>query len=238
MIPWLDTRPDAPFPPVEQALVRPDGLLAAGGDLSVTRLLRAYSNGIFPWYSEGQPILWWSPNPRCVLFCERVHLARRLARRMRSRSWRISMDADFATVVEACAEPRPGQPETWITPAMREAYLALHRAGYAHSLEIRTEDGQLAGGVYGVAIGRVFFGESMFHRVDDGSKIALVALCRQLADWGFPLMDCQIYSEHLERMGAEMIARPRFVELLEYTRLPGPSRWRFSLPWEAVIEHR
>lgn len=228
MIPWLDDRPGAPFPPVNRALARPDGLLAAGGDLSAERLLRAYGQGIFPWYSEGQPILWWSPDPRCVLFCERVAISRRLRRRMRARSWRVTIDQAFEAILEGCAAPRPGQPETWITPEMMEAYSALHRAGHAHSLEVWL-DGKLAGGIYGVAIGRIFFGESMFHRVSDASKVALVALCAQLRAWGFPLLDCQIHTPHLERMGAEMIPRERFLEWLCHTNKPGPASWRFDV---------
>lgn len=234
MIPWLGDDPSVPFPPVHRAMVRPDGLLAAGGDLSVPRLLNAYENGIFPWFSDGQPILWWSPDPRCVLFCDRVYVARRLRRRMRAGEWRLTIDRAFDEVMQGCAAPRPDQPDTWITEAMLEAYRALHAAGHAHSMEVWLGD-ELAGGVYGVAIGRVFFAESMFHRVTDASKIALVALCRQLSRWGFPLVDCQIHTPHLERMGAEMISRQRFIALLRHTREPGPQHWRIDPPPDALL---
>lgn len=230
MIPWLDNDPDAEFPPVAHALRRPDGLLAAGGDLSVNRLLRAYRAGIFPWYSEGQPVLWWSPDPRCVLATRAVHVSRRMARRLRKRDFQVTMDRAFPDVIAACAEPRSYEPETWITPAMHLAYRRLHEAGWAHSLEV-WRDSELVGGIYGLGIGRMFFGESMFHRETDASKIALIALCRQLAAWDFPLLDCQVHSPHLDRMGAWLLERPTFIqEVSVLTGRPGiPAPWHFDL---------
>lgn len=230
MIPWLGDDPDSAFPPVARALRDPDGLLAAGGDLSVGRLLRAYRAGIFPWYSEGQPVLWWSPDPRCVLATDAVHVSRRTARRMRNGGFRITMDRDFAGVIGACAEPRSYESGTWITPAMDRAYRRLHEEGWAHSLEV-WRDGALVGGIYGVAIGRMFFGESMFHRETDASKIALIALCRQLSAWEFPLLDCQMHSPHVSRMGAWLLERPTFMQEIDVlTRRPGrPAPWRFEL---------
>lgn len=232
MIPWLSDDPGEPFPPVRRALTRPDGLLAAGGDLSVQRLLTAYASGIFPWYSEGHPILWWSPDPRCVLDTDGVRVSRRTARRIRASGFTITMDQAFDAVIEACAGPRSYDAETWITPAMLHAYKRLRREGWAHSLEVW--DGKsLAGGIYGVAIGRMFFGESMFHRRTDASKIALIALCRQLAAWDFPLLDCQVHSRHLDRMGARLMPRDAFLERLKVlTARPGiPAPWRFELDW-------
>lgn len=230
MIPWLDDDPDSPFPPVREALARPDGLLAAGGDLSVPRLLNAYRHGIFPWYSEGQPVLWWSPDPRCVLETRAVHVSRRTARRLRGGEFRVTMDQAFDAVIEGCSAPRDYDDGTWITPAMMAAYKELRREGWAHSLEVWRGD-RLAGGIYGVAIGRMFFGESMFHRRTDASKVALIALCRQLAAWDFPLLDCQVHSPHVERMGATRVPRRTFIDCVEaLTRRPGvPAPWRFEL---------
>ncbi len=234
----LDPRdPEAPFPPVEAALREPDGLLAIGGDLHPRRLLRAYRAGIFPWYGEGQPILWWSPDPRAVLLPQRLHVSRSLRRTLRRGTFRVTVDRDFAAVIEACATvPRRGQDGTWITPEMAEAYRRLHVLGHAHSVEVWTREGELAGGLYGVAIGRVFFGESMFSRRTDASKVALVALCRMLLAWGYRLIDCQVRSPHLERLGAELVPRRAFVRALE--RLcplqPAPEAWR-DVPAEAEV---
>lgn len=227
MISWLNSDPHAPFPPVESALRRPDGLLAAGGDLSIPRLLNAYSHGIFPWYEEGQPILWWSPDPRCVLFTDQVHVSRRLQRRLRRRDFELSLDQAFEQVVAACAAPRDGHDGTWITAAMLTAYTALHQAGHAHSLEVWNE-GALIGGIYGVAIGRVFFGESMFSAGPDGSKIALVSLCRHLVSVQMPLLDCQVFSTHLESMGASMISRSDFTQCLALNVELAPWDWRLA----------
>jgi leucyl/phenylalanyl-tRNA---protein transferase len=213
-IAWID--PDMPadsFPPVQRALRSPPGLLAAGGDLSPPRLLAAYRRGIFPWYSEGEPILWWSPDPRAVIFPDQVHIARRLARRMRQQPFTIRMDQDFGGVLSACAAPRGEQAGTWLVPEMRRAYLHMHELGYAHSVETREGD-TLVGGVYGLALGGVFFGESMFSHRTDASKIALVHLCRRLHESGFILFDCQVASPHLERMGANSIAREQFLQHL------------------------
>ena len=169
----LSADPAAPFPPVEQALRHPDGLLAVGGDLSPPRLLAAYRHGIFPWYSQGQPILWWSPDPRTLFRTDAVHLSTRLRRSLRASDWLVCADTAFDAVVAACASsPRPGQHGTWILPEMRQAYARLHRLGHAHSVEVLDDDGELAGGIYGVAVGRMFFGESMFSARPGGSKLA------------------------------------------------------------------
>ncbi|UNK44131.1 leucyl/phenylalanyl-tRNA--protein transferase [Luteimonas sp. S4-F44] len=213
-LPRLDDDPLAPFPPVASALRRPDGLLAFGGDLSVARLANAYRQGIFPWYSQGQPILWWSPDPRTVFETATFALPRRFARQLRRSDWQVRADTAFEAVVAACASaPRPGQDGTWITDAMQAAYAALHRAGLAHSIEVFAGD-RLVGGVYGVAIGRMFFGESMFSEVSGGSKLALGALARQLHRWQMPLIDAQVGNPHLEALGAAHWPRPRFAEAI------------------------
>lgn len=223
MIPILSPDPESPFPPVEQALDYPEGLLAAGGDLSPTRLVNAYRQGIFPWYSDDQPILWWSPAPRCVLYPQRVHVSRRLRRRYNQGRFTLTADQAFPQVIEACREPRNNQTGTWITDEMLTAYIRLHELGIAHSVEIWV-DKELAGGIYGLALGRVFFGESMFSKRKDASKITLVALCRQLQQWNFTLLDCQISNPHLLSMGAEEISRPEFHQLLETAT--GPDHWK------------
>lgn len=211
-LPWLSD--DDPLPPVDRALRRPNGLLAAGGGLSVRRLVDAYSKGCFPWYSEGEPVLWWSPDPRMVLVPAQLHVSRSLARRMRRGDITITADLAFADVMAGCAEPRDDQGGTWITGEMMSAYLALHAAGHAHSIEA-WQDGLLVGGLYGVALGRAFFGESMFTRVPDASKIALVTLVAQLQGWGFGVVDCQMKTEHLSRFGAREIPRAAFVRQLD-----------------------
>lgn len=212
---------DAPFPDVGLAEREPNGLLAVGGDLSITRLLNAYRRGIFPWYSPGDPILWWSPDPRTVLRPNAVRISRSLRKTLRKGRFRVSLDRDFDAVIAACAAPRPGSDGTWLVPEMIRAYQHLHRRGVAHSVEVWS-DGELAGGLYGVALGGVFFGESMFTRVTDASKVALVHLCRSLDAWGFRLIDCQVLTAHLLRMGAEEIARAEFVRLLaRFCALPG-----------------
>jgi len=222
MIPWLEH--DTPFPPVQSALEEPNGLLAAGGDLSSERLLDAYRHGIFPWFSEGDPILWWSPDPRMILFPAELKISRSLGKTLRNRSYEARFDSAFDEVVAGCAAPRKGEPGTWISGAMIEAYRGLHRLGYAHSVETWI-DGDLAGGLYGVAIGRVFFGESMFSRARDASKIALAALVAHLESAGFGLIDCQMRTPHLETLGAREIPRRRFSRLLEelihYPHAPG-----------------
>lgn len=212
---WLSAA-DQKFPDVNLALREPDGLLALGGDLHPGRLLAAYRQGIFPWYDEGQPILWWSPDPRAVLFPSRLKISRSLAKTLRQGRYRVTMDQDFRAVMAACAAPRKGAAGTWITPAMLEAYSELHTRGYAHSVEA-WDNGRLAGGLYGVALGKVFFGESMFSRSADASKVALVHLARHLESWGYALIDCQVYNDHLASLGAELIPRSEFISLL--------SRW-------------
>ena len=190
-------------------MLRPNGLLAWGGDLEPGRLLSAYRQGIFPWYTEGEPILWWSPAPRCVIFPSGIHLSRRTRRRYHTGAYRLTADTAFDRVIEACAAPRPGQSGTWITAGMAQAYNRLHRLGYAHSVEVWRE-ASLVGGVYGLALGCIFFGESMFSRETDASKIALVALCRQLRDWHFSMLDCQVGNPHLHSLGAVELSRVEF----------------------------
>lgn len=223
----LGDDPEA-FPPLDLALREPDGLLAAGGDLSVARLLAAYRRGIFPWFGPGDPILWWSPDPRFVLVPAEAHIGRSLQRTLNRGQFRYTLDHAFADVVDACARsPRPGQPGTWITAGMRAAYGQLHQAGHAHSVETWLGD-DLVGGLYGVAIGRMFFGESMFARVDDASKAAFAVLCRQLAHWQFPLLDCQMETAHLARFGGHFIPRDEFAAVVaRQVRLPGPD-WRLD----------
>lgn len=219
---------DDPFPPVERALREPNGLLCAGADLSVARLLDAYRRGIFPWYSGGEPILWWSPDPRLVLHPERFRPSRSLRKRVRAAGWRISCDHAFLAVIDACARtPRTGQSGTWIVPEMVAAYTRLHRLGVAHSLEV-WEGQRLVGGLYGLAIGRVFFGESMFARVADASKAALWALCVRLRRWDWPLIDCQQQTAHLRSLGAEPMTRKEFaLRLVELTSGElAPERWK------------
>lgn len=218
----LSTQDKTHFPDVQLALSEPDGLLAVGGDLSVERLLAAYQQGIFPWYSEGQPILWWSPDPRMVMQPSEVKISRSLAKTIRKKQFTITFDQQFQDVIIECSKPRlekgSVQSETWILDEMIEAYTQLHQSGYAHSVEC-WEENTLVGGLYGVAIGNVFFGESMFSLVSNASKIAFVYLCKQLEQWGFKLIDCQVYTSHLESLGAKMIPRKQFVALLhEYTK--------------------
>ena len=211
MLAWLE-RGD-PFPPVEEALKEPNGLLCAGADLSLKRLLAAYGNGIFPWYSDDQPILWWSPDPRMVLFCDELKVSRSLAKNVRNKGFETRIDCAFAKVIKACAEPRKGEPGTWISAEMQAAYLALHRAGHAHSVETWRE-GRLVGGLYGVSIGRAFFGESMFSRETDASKVALVALVEELRARGCPMIDCQQRTPLLASMGGREIPRRQFLRRL------------------------
>jgi leucyl/phenylalanyl-tRNA--protein transferase len=209
--------PSAAFPDVREALREPDGLLAVGGDLGVARLVAAYRHGIFPWYSEGDPILWWSPDPRTVLIPGQLRISRSLRKLLRGHRFAVSMDRDFPAVINACAMPREPSGGTWLVPEMISAYKALHEHGLAHSVEV-WQGGALVGGLYGVAIGGVFFGESMFTRVDNASKVALVHLCRRLADWRFELIDCQVLTGHLIRMGAGQMPREEFVRRIEALR--------------------
>jgi len=220
MIPWL--KGDAPFPPVASALRRPNGLLCAGGDLSPQRLLEAYRHGIFPWFSEGEPILWWSPDPRMVLFPAEVKLSRSLAKTLRRGQYEVRLDTAFPAVIHECSLPRPGQDGTWITAQMQQAYVRLHELGHAHSVEAWI-GGELAGGLYGMAIGRAFYGESMFSRVSDASKIALAHLARYLERRGFAVIDCQMKTEHLASLGAREIRRSELLRGLDTWTSAGPS---------------
>ncbi len=202
------------FPPLEKAETYPNGLLAIGGDLSPQRLLHAYKRGIFPWFSENEMIQWWSPDPRMVLYPDEFHCSRSLAKSIRKNAFEFSLNQSFEDVIQACSEPRKTQQQTWITGEMKQAYTGLHNTGDAHSIEIWKQR-QLVGGLYGIAIGRVFFGESMFSRVSDASKAAFLALSRLLADSGFQMIDCQVYSAHLETLGAREIDRGVFEEKLQ-----------------------
>jgi len=222
LLPALGDAPLAPFPPTRTALTKPNGLLAWGGGLEPERLLTAYRQGIFPWYSADDPILWWSPDPRCVLFPRQVHVSRRTRRKFNSGAFRLEADSTFAGVVSACAEPRAGQPGTWITQDMQQAYCALHRAGYAHSVEV-WRGASLVGGIYGIALGRMFYGESMFSREPDTSKIALIALCQYLHAANFGMLDCQVPNPHLQSMGAVEISRQEFEARMQgLLAEPGP----------------
>jgi len=201
------------FPPVDHA--DPSGLLAVGGDLSTERLLLAYRSGIFPWYEEGQPILWWSPDPRLILQADELHISRRLRQTLKKATYRVTFDRAFDSVIEACATVRrKGQNETWITPEMKEAYIRLHRLGYAHSAESWL-DGKLVGGIYGVSLGRCFFGESMFFYERDASKVALATLVQRLKFWGFEMIDAQVTTRHLISLGAKEIPRRVFLKRLK-----------------------
>jgi len=222
----------APFPPAQQALSHPDGLLAVGGDLSVPRLINAYAGGIFPWFSPGQPLLWWSPDPRMVFFTHQVHLSRRFCRSLRASTWTIRADTCFSEVIKLCAQiKRAGQHGTWITPQMQSAYGELHRLGIAHSIEVFA-DKHLVGGLYGVALGHMFFAESMFSAQSGGSKVALAALAQQLAAWHWPLIDAQVENPHLCRMGAVSLPRAAFLHhvqhLVRQTHAPGAWTQRFG----------
>jgi len=221
MIRWL--KAGESFPPVESALAQPNGLLAAGGDLGPARLIEAYRHGIFPWYNEGQPVLWWSPDPRMVLPPTEIRITRSLAKVLRNRQHEIRVDSAFRAVMQACAEPRAEQEGTWISQDMINAYCQLHEQGMAHSVETWI-DGELAGGLYGIEIGHMFFGESMFRRATDASKIALVYLARRLARRGSGLIDCQMHTPHLASMGAREIPRETFMrrlgELVNYPQKP------------------
>jgi leucyl/phenylalanyl-tRNA---protein transferase len=224
---WLSERdaPDA-FPPVERALREPDGLLAAGGDLSSARLLAAYRRGIFPWYSRGQPILWWSPDPRAVLRPTALRISRSLAKSMRNRGFATRIDSAFGEVIQHCGSSELRPDGTWLSAPMRAAYLHLHALGHAHSFET-WRDERLVGGLYGVALGRMFFGESMFSLERDASKVALAHLCSELTARDFRLIDCQIATPHLLSLGTQLLPRAEFIELVaQYTSLPEASE-----PW-------
>lgn len=224
MIPWLTGRPH--FPPVDRALAEPDGLLAAGGELAPDWLLAAYQRGIFPWYSAGEPILWWSPDPRLVLFPANVKISRSLGKTLRKRCYEVRFDTAFPHVMAACAAPREPDGGTWITPEMQRAYVRMHELGFAHSVECWV-DNALVGGLYGMAVGRVFFGESMFCRRTDASKVALVHLARYLELQGFAVIDCQMTTSHLLSLGAEEVSRRSFCASLATWTAEGaaPGRW-------------
>ncbi|MGJ8670135.1 MAG: leucyl/phenylalanyl-tRNA--protein transferase [Oceanococcus sp.] len=227
---WLDPRkPCQNFPSSQHALENPDGLIAAGGDLTVSRLLRAYQRGIFPWFNPDEPILWWTPNPRAVLPPTQIHISRSLRKRINRHDYQLSFDNAFSQVMRLCAE-RPDE-GSWLSPAMQDAYLELYRRGYAHSIEV-WRDSALIGGLYGVALGRIFFGESMFSRAADGSKLAMVWLCRQLEAWQFALLDCQVSSPHLQRMGVDVMPRDQFERILQkhIPNEPTPDgKWVFDI---------
>ena len=208
-----DTQPGEPFPDPTLAETDPDGLLAVGGDLSVERIVQAYRQGIFPWYGESQPILWWSPDPRMVLFPDELHVSRSLAREMRKGRFQVTFDQAFDRVIEACAQSRQADDGTWLTAEMVAAYRCLHRLGIAHSVEA-WQEGVLVGGLYGNALGSVFFGESMFARISNASKVAFVCLVRSLEHAGFRLIDCQVHTPHLQSLGAHLISRDEFLSLL------------------------
>lgn len=218
MIPWLT--PESHFPPLDTALLKPSGLLAAGGDLSPQRLIEAYRRGIFPWFNEGEPILWWSPDPRMVLFPGELKISRSLRKTLKKDNYEIRVDNAFSEVMQACAAPRGEQPGTWIHAEMISAYTVLHEMGVAHSVEVWMR-GELMGGLYGVSQGKVFFGESMFSRIPDTSKIAFVHLVKQLERWGFHMIDCQMKTTHLASLGGREISREEFgqklKELVNYT---------------------
>lgn len=225
MLTWLK-RDDLSFPPLETALREPNGLLAAGGDLRPERLLAAYRHGCFPWYQEGQPLLWWSPDPRTVLFPDELHVSRSLRKRMRHGDYRVTFDKAFAEVIQGCAGPRSYADGTWITTPMQDAYVRLHEMCVAHSVEV-WQQGQLVGGLYGIAMGELFFGESMFSRATDASKVGFVTLVERLREWGFALIDCQMPTRHLESFGARSIPRAAFAEALAmHLDRPSAADWR------------
>ena len=227
MLTWL--APGQDFPPLAQALNDPAGLLAAGGDLSPARLIAAYRQGIFPWYNADDPVLWWSPDPRMVLLPDELRVPRSLAKLMRRQPYEIRVDSAFRAVMMACAQPRAGQAGTWINADIIDAYTQLHALGVAHSVEA-WHDGELVGGLYGIALGRAFYGESMFAQAPDASKIAFVQLVRQLQRWGFGIIDCQMNTAHLARFGAREIPRADFIarleSLVDLAAVPTP--WRFD----------
>lgn len=221
--------PAQDFPLANKALLEPDGLLAVGGCLSQRRLLNAYRHGIFPWYNPGEPVLWWSPDPRLVLFPDKLVISRSLGKTLRKRKFIITVDQAFNEVIAACADPRKDAAGTWITTEINAAYNQLHQAGFAHSVETWL-DGELVGGLYGVALGQVFFGESMFHTRTDASKAAFATLVQQLKSWGYQLIDCQVHTKHLASFGAEEISRDDFTRLLnQYCDTPPhPSAWKIQ----------
>ena len=214
MIPWLHPI-HLIFPDTATALDEPDGLLAAGGDLSPNRLLAAYRQGIFPWFSADDPILWWSPNPRCVLFPDQIHISRSMRKHIKKSHYKVTFDRAFSEVIQACASTRETSTGTWISEEMQVAYNELHQKGYAHSVEV-WENQQLIGGLYGLGIVKLYFGESMYSLQKNASKIAFIALCQQLKRWGYPLVDCQVHNSHLESLGATNIPRNDFIDYIRH----------------------
>ena len=237
---WLDPRdPHQPFPPTHRAMRDPNGLLAIGGDLSLPRMIRAYSSGIFPWYNPNEPILWWCPDPRAVMDPADFHLSHSLVKRLKKDDYAVTLDSAYEAVLEACSGARRSGHGTWLGPDMKRAYVELHQHGFAHSVEV-WQDGRLVGGLYGVALGRAFFGESMFSAVADASKLALYHLSRQLRAWSFSLIDCQVSSAHLKTLGAVEIPRERFLLRLRQA-LQDAGRtgtWRFDIPVPDQRRHR
>lgn len=234
MLPWLEFD-SVDFPPISTALDDPNGLLAAGGDLSPARLINAYRHGIFPWFNPGEPILWWSPDPRCVLRPEDIHISRSLRKTVRKTDFSITFDKAFARVIAQCAAPRAYSDDTWISQQMQHAYNDLHKQGYAHSVELWIE-GELCGGLYGIAMGKLFFGESMFSTRRDASKIAFACFARQLQKWGYALIDCQIENDHLTSMGAGTISRTLFKQYLQqHLTTPVEHDWVFDIETSDVV---
>ena len=235
-ISWLDKN-NYEFPPLECATESPNGLLAVGGDLSTGRLLAAYRHGIFPWYEEDQPLLWWSPDPRLVLIPGRMKVSRSLRRFLRQQTHTVTFDENFPAVIRACAGTRKNADGTWITADMQTAYNELHCLHHAHSVEVWRED-ELVGGLYGVAIGQMFFGESMFSHEPNASKLGLLVLSRQLQDWGFQMIDCQVITQHLVSLGAVAISRLDFSrQLRNYVAMPDrPGPWRCELTIEQLAD--
>lgn len=235
-IPWLGE--DLLFPPVTQTLEDPEGLLAAGGDLSAERLLLAYSQGIFPWYSEDQPILWWSPEPRCLIDIDSLHISKSMRKALNKKNYTVTIDSAFEAVITACASPRGDTEGTWITKEMIEAYIQLHRQGHAHSFEVWEgekvgQQGTLIGGLYGISIGRCYFGESMFSNKTNASKIAFVYLVNQLSEWGYQLIDCQLENDHLLSLGAYTVCKNEFLTILNSNvnkNQPNPN-WDLNWQW-------
>lgn len=226
MLTWLQ-RDSLSFPPLSKALREPNGLLAAGGDLSADRLIQAYRHGCFPWYQEGQPVLWWSPDPRTVLFPHELHISRSLLKVLRQARYQVTFNQAFAAVIQACAAPREYTDGTWITTDMQQAYLELHKRGIAHSVEV-WRNGELVGGLYGLAMGQLFFGESMFSRADNASKVGFATLVEHLKTWNFVLIDCQMPTEHLHSFGARAITRADFSGYLKcYLDQPSNANWLF-----------
>jgi leucyl/phenylalanyl-tRNA--protein transferase len=228
MLTILDpNHPEQIFPSAKSALIEPDGLLAIGGCLSSKRIINAYKQGIFPWFNADSPILWWSPDPRMILFPKQLNISRSLRKTIRRQLFSVTVDKAFSKVISACAAPREKESGTWICQEMKQAYIELYRQGIAHSVEIWLKN-ELVGGLYGIALGQVFFGESMFHRQTDTSKIAFVALVEMLSEWDYKLIDCQVQTTHLQSLGAEEIARDEFVQLLAHycESSPSPGSWK------------